>query len=219
MLDGLLGLMERLPISSVRLIIFNLEQQEELLRRKAFTVSELDGVARALKELELGSVQLGVLEKPKGHIDLITSLLNTEIRSSSPSDAIVFLGPQERYFDKAPDGALDTPRGYKPRFYSVQLRLGIRRARNQLWLRGRRLGCRAYSFAVQLHRTHRTIFRTLHHHAHGLRFGRDAESDGHLVSVAARRAASCVAADTATVSTSRQEYPCARSCWRRPATD
>lgn len=120
LLNGLLGLMERLPASSVRLIVFNLEQQEELLRREDFTVSELDDVAHALKELDLGSVQLGVLEKPKGHIDLIASLLNSEIRSSLPSDAVVFLGPQERYFDKAPDGALDTPHGNKPRFYSVQ---------------------------------------------------------------------------------------------------
>jgi hypothetical protein len=118
--DGLLGLMERLPTSSVRLIVFNLEQQQEVLRREDFTVTELDDVARALKDLELGSVQLGVLEKPKGHIDLITSLLNAEIRSPSPSDAVVLLGPQERYFDKVPDGALDTPRGNKPRFFSVQ---------------------------------------------------------------------------------------------------
>jgi hypothetical protein len=118
--DGLLGLMERLPTSSVRLIVFNLEQQEELLRRENFAVSELGDVARALKELELGSVQLGVLEKPKGHIDLISSLLNAEMHSSSPSDAVVLLGPQERYFDKVPNSALDTPRGNKPRFFSVQ---------------------------------------------------------------------------------------------------
>lgn len=51
--DGLAGLMERLPTSSVRLVIFNLEQQEELLRRENFTVSQLDSVARTLKDLEL----------------------------------------------------------------------------------------------------------------------------------------------------------------------
>jgi hypothetical protein len=113
-------LMERLPTASVRLIVFNLEQQEELLRRDAFTVKELDSVALALKKLELGTVPVDVVQRPKGHIDLLTSLLNAEIRSRSPSDAVVFLGPQERYFDKIPDGALDTPRGNKPSFFSVQ---------------------------------------------------------------------------------------------------
>lgn len=118
--DGLVGLMERLPTSSVRLIIFNLEQQEELLRQENFTLSQLDSVATALKDLQLGSVHVGVLAKPKGHIDLITKLLNAEIRSSSPSDAVVVLGPQERYFDKVPDGALEVLRGTKPLFFAVQ---------------------------------------------------------------------------------------------------
>lgn len=118
--DGLLGLMERLPAASVRLIVFNLEQQKELLRREDFTVKELNGVALALKELELGLVQVDVVQRPKGHIDLLTSLLNAEIRTPLPSDAVVFLGPQERYFDKIPDGALDTPRGKKPNFFLVQ---------------------------------------------------------------------------------------------------
>jgi hypothetical protein len=118
--NGLIGLLERLPTSSVRLIMFNLELQQELLRRDNFTLNDLDSVAEILKGLELGAVRLDVLEKPKGHVDLLTRLLNDEIRSASPSDAVVFLGPQERYFDKVPYGALDAPGGNQPRFFSVQ---------------------------------------------------------------------------------------------------
>jgi hypothetical protein len=118
--NGLIGLLERLPTSSVRLIMFNLEMQRELLRRENFTFSDLDRVAEVLKGLELGVVQVDVLEKPKGHVDLLASLLDDEIRSPSPSDAVIFLGPQERFFDTAPYGALDAPSGNQPRFFSIQ---------------------------------------------------------------------------------------------------
>jgi hypothetical protein len=118
--NGLIGLLERLPTSSVRLIMFNLELQRELLRRENFTFSDLDSVAQVLKGLELGVVRVDVLEKPKGHVDLLASLLNDEIRSASPSDAVVFLGPQERYFDKVLYGAPDAPSGNQPRFFSIQ---------------------------------------------------------------------------------------------------
>lgn len=118
--NGLVGLLERLPTSSVRLIVFNLEQQRELFRQEKFTLSDLGLVARVLKGVDLGSVQLDVLEKPTGHIDLLTNLLNREIRSADPSDAVVFLGPQERYFDKVPNHLLDAPRAGRPSFFAVQ---------------------------------------------------------------------------------------------------
>src|SRR5579864_445801 len=118
--NGLIGLLERLPTSSVRLIMFNLELQRELLRRENFTFSDLNRVDGVLKGLELGVVRLDVLQKSKGHVDLLASLLNEEIRSPSPSDAVVFLGPQERYFDKVPYGALDARSGNQPRFSSIQ---------------------------------------------------------------------------------------------------
>jgi hypothetical protein len=118
--NGLAGLLERLPTASVRLVMFNLQLQRELLRRENFTLGDMQSVTEVLKGLNLGAVRLNVLEKPKGHIELLAGLLNSEIRSTPPADAVVFLGAQERYSDKVPDGVLDAPSGDRPHFFSVQ---------------------------------------------------------------------------------------------------
>jgi len=52
---GLLSsLLERVPTRSVRLVIFNLDQQKILLRQDAFAPNALGRVAQALNGTELG---------------------------------------------------------------------------------------------------------------------------------------------------------------------
>ncbi len=124
---GLLSsLLERLPARSVRLVIFNLDQQKTLLRQDGLTPGTLNRVAQALNGLELGRVDYHVLQNPQGHVDLLAGLMNQELRAETPSDVVVILGPATRYLDRVPPAALEEPRGAAPQFFNFQFRPYLR---------------------------------------------------------------------------------------------
>ena len=122
LLGTLSSLLERVPTKSLRLVVFNLEQQKEIFRRDVFTAESLDQVTQSLNELELGSVDYAVLKNRRGHIDLLADLMNQELDAEEPSDEVVFLGPRTRFSDKVPQTAVEKPRGAGPRFFYLQLR-------------------------------------------------------------------------------------------------
>jgi hypothetical protein len=120
---GLLSsLLERVPARSVRLVVFNLDQQKTLLRQDAFAPGALDLVAQALNGTELGLVDYHVLQNRHGHLDFLAGLMNLELRAEAPSDVVVILGPQTRYVDKLPQAALENPHGAAPQFFNLQFR-------------------------------------------------------------------------------------------------
>jgi hypothetical protein len=120
---GLLSsLLERVPAHSVRLVIFNLEQQKTLLRQDAFAPDALGRVAQSLNGVELGRVDYHVLQNPHGHVDFLAGLINQELRAETPSDVVVFLGPETRYGDKVPQAALEEPHGAVPQFFNLQFK-------------------------------------------------------------------------------------------------
>lgn len=127
LVGSLAALLERIPARSVRLVLFSLDRQKELYRKDDFTVDYMDQVEQALSELELDSVDYAVLQKPKGHVDLLAELVNRELRDGNPSDAVVFLGPSARYGDRVPRGALDRIAAI-PRFFYFQYHPLFRRA-------------------------------------------------------------------------------------------
>jgi hypothetical protein len=120
LLGSLSSLLERLPARSVRLVVFNLDQQKEFFREDSFTLDELDQVAQSLSELQLGKIDYHVLQNRRGHLDLIADLVNREIHADDPSDAIVFLGPSARFTDKLDQSALKRPDSLSPRFFYFQ---------------------------------------------------------------------------------------------------
>jgi hypothetical protein len=123
LLLGTLGsVLERVPVESVRLVVFNLDQQRELFRDDNFQARRFPRVAEAMDQLELGLVDYRVLQKPRGHIDLLAQLVKQEVEAPSPSDVVVFLGPMSRYVDRIPDEALERPAGAAPRFFYLQYR-------------------------------------------------------------------------------------------------
>jgi hypothetical protein len=126
LVGSLAALLERLPARSVRLVVFNLDQQKELYRQDDFSVAAIDQVAQAMNDLELSSVDFKVLQKPKGHIDLLADLVNRELAADKPSDAVVFLGPSTRYEDKLPRSALERLASI-PKFFYFQYRPFLRR--------------------------------------------------------------------------------------------
>jgi hypothetical protein len=127
LLMGSLGaLLERLPVRSIRLVVFNLDQQKELYRKDEFSLPSLDEVWQSMSRLELDAVDYQVLQKPKGHIDLLTDLVNREARAATPPDAVLFLGPSARYEDKPSRDALSQA-GTLPKFFYFQYRPFLRR--------------------------------------------------------------------------------------------
>ena len=122
LLGTLSSLLERIPVRSVRLVVFNLDQQKELYREESFGQQALWQVSRSLGGLELGRVDYGVLRNRGGHLDLLADLVNAELGAKEPSDVVVFLGPQARTSDKVPREELERPQTAIPRFFYVQYR-------------------------------------------------------------------------------------------------
>jgi hypothetical protein len=120
---GLLSsLLERVPARSVRLVVFNLDQQKILLRQDALAPNALGRVAQSLNGLELGRVDYHVLQNPQGHVGLLAGLMNQELHSETPSDVVVILGPETRYVDKLPPTALEEPHGAVPQFFNFRFK-------------------------------------------------------------------------------------------------
>jgi hypothetical protein len=51
----------------------------------------------------------------------MADLLNREIQAQPPSDVVLFLGPETRYFDRVPQESLEKPAGRGPQFYYFQI--------------------------------------------------------------------------------------------------
>ena len=115
------SLLERLPVRSVRLVLFNLDQQKELYRKEGFLLRDMAQVSQAMTNIELGLVDFQVLQNKRGHVDLLADLVNREIEAQPPSDVVLFLGPQTRYFDRVPQASLEKPAGHGPEFYYFQI--------------------------------------------------------------------------------------------------
>jgi hypothetical protein len=92
----LAALLERVKARKVRLIVFNLDQQKELLRREDFTTADIDRVTRALDDLQVATVDYKVLRDPKGGVNMLAGMLDAELRGTSAGDAVVVLGPEAR---------------------------------------------------------------------------------------------------------------------------
>jgi hypothetical protein len=122
LLGTLSSLLDRVPTSSIRVVVFNLDQQRELFRRDHFGSDGFVAVARALNELELGLVDYHVLQNHRGDANLLAALVRQEVNAPEPSDVVLFLGPLARQIEKMPDEALERPSSPTPRFFYFQYR-------------------------------------------------------------------------------------------------
>src|SRR5579872_2835582 len=126
LLGSLASLLESVPARTVRLVIFNLDQQKELFRRDVFTPDDFDQAAQSLSGLQLQLVDYSVLKNARGHIHLLADLLNEQLNTPDPSDAVIFLGPAARYFDKLPQASLSEPSNESPRFFYFEYKPYVR---------------------------------------------------------------------------------------------
>ena len=122
LLSSLAAAIERLPLRSVKLIVFSLDQQREIYADDDFQPSDFGAVATALSRVELGVVDYEVLRNSRGHVDLLTGLIAESVNDKG-SDAVLFLGPKPWQFDKVYRDELPPPAEAKhaPFFY-IQFR-------------------------------------------------------------------------------------------------
>ena len=121
LLSSLASLIERLPLRSARLVVFNLDQQREIYRTEDFEPPDFTRVSRALSELELGVVDYDVIKNRRGHVDLVAELIGEALEQKS-SDAVVFLGPKPKQFDKVQRSLLPERSPGQPPLFYVQFR-------------------------------------------------------------------------------------------------
>jgi hypothetical protein len=119
LLDSLSSLLRQLSYSSVRVVAFNLDQQREIYRHDDFGQAQFGGLARALRNLELGTVSYKTLERKRGWADLLLGMLQEEARATPASDAVVFLGPSARFDDKVPHEMLTSYNESTPRLFCL----------------------------------------------------------------------------------------------------
>jgi hypothetical protein len=120
LVSSLASLLEALPARSVRVVVFNLDQQKELFRQDDLTPDAFDQVAQSTSNLQLQLVDYRVLQNRRGHISLLADLINQELGASEPSDKVIFLGPTSRFYDKLPEAALEQPAATTPQFFYFQ---------------------------------------------------------------------------------------------------
>ena len=119
-LDALTALLEHLPTTSVRVVVFSLEQQKEVLRLDGFKPSDMNQIAGAIAALPQATIDVNVLKNPRGHVDFLAGMIRRELEAADPVDTIVFLGPTSRYWDKFPKDALSREGKSHPRFFYVR---------------------------------------------------------------------------------------------------
>ncbi len=102
LLGSLSSLLRRVPVASVKLVAFNLDQQQEIFRDEDFDRTGFFRLSMALSKLELGTISYQKLERHTGWEDLLCGLIRTEAEVRKPSDAVVFLGPTNRMNQRIP---------------------------------------------------------------------------------------------------------------------
>jgi hypothetical protein len=119
LLGALSSLMHQAGATTVKLVVFNLDQQREVFRQDAFSLRDLDQVSRAIYSLQLGLVDYKTMlgQKPAG---LLGSLVKGEMQAANPADAVVFLGPRGRAEAPPAKDALPAPAAGMPRFFYVE---------------------------------------------------------------------------------------------------
>ncbi|HWF45630.1 MAG TPA: hypothetical protein VG168_01385 [Bryobacteraceae bacterium] len=119
LLDSLYSLLKETPCSSVQLIAFNLDQQQEVFRDNRFGRLGWYALEERLRELELGKVSYNVVSHPDGWSNLLAQLVNEQIGAPQPPDLVVFLGPTTR-LHKKPILPLAVRKPEAPEFFYVE---------------------------------------------------------------------------------------------------
>jgi hypothetical protein len=125
--EALLGilssLLEKLPGTAVRLAVFDLDQQREVLRQDNFTLKDMAKAAHAADDLEHWVVTVRELQEQPGKWGLLANLIRREINEPEQSDVILFLGPRIGSAGEMPAHFLEIEKRAEERFLYLQYSL------------------------------------------------------------------------------------------------
>jgi hypothetical protein len=118
LLNSVVAILEQLPAQSVRLVAFNLDQQAVIFRKEGFQPSHMNELQSALQQLELGKVDVQILQHGGKATDLLAGLLAAEMGDATTADALVVMGSRARAFGAAaPETLNKLPATGPPIFY------------------------------------------------------------------------------------------------------
>lgn len=118
------SLLERLPGTRIRLVIFDLDQGKETLRQDGFTLKDMGKAAHAANNLDHWTVTVGELQEQRSPWALLERLMQSEIYAQKQSDAVLILGPRMEPFEKMPAHLFPKrEKDAKPPLFYMQYRL------------------------------------------------------------------------------------------------
>lgn len=128
--------LRQVPCASVRLRAFNLDHEEEVLSQDQF---DADGFAQISRAVHGGGGPPGTVsahrlqvQQQKGGLGMLVDYVNKELAAIHPSDAVIILGPQSTYSEKASPRSLKGL-GTRPLpFYYFEYSPGLRRKRSRV---------------------------------------------------------------------------------------
>jgi hypothetical protein len=119
----LASLLEKLPGTTIRLVVFDLDQQKETLRQDGFTLKDIEKAAHAANSTNHWVTTVQELQDRPGRWGLLAQLIRREIDAPGPSDAVLFLGPRIGPLGLMPAHLLDNEKASAQRFFYLQYRL------------------------------------------------------------------------------------------------
>jgi hypothetical protein len=122
LLTILSSLLKGLPEANVRVVVFNLDQQQELFSKDGFTAADLTAIAHAGDAVGRWKVESEVLQNPSGMWDLLENLESRETHAKPPPDTIVFLGLPVTRKETMPLSMTQPRPANAPRFVYLQYR-------------------------------------------------------------------------------------------------
>jgi hypothetical protein len=120
LLGILSALLEQFPGTAVRLVVFDLDQQREILREESFTLADMHKAAHAANDLEHWAADYHDLQNQPGQRGFIARLIDSEIHAQVRADLVLFLGPRVGTAEKMPREWLRAEAGARERFLYLQ---------------------------------------------------------------------------------------------------
>jgi hypothetical protein len=96
------ALLERLPGTEVRLVVFDLDRQSESLRRDRFTLADMPKAVHAVDDLEHAVVSVGELQNQPGRWDMLRNLIESEANGQNSADVVIFIGARTATTERIP---------------------------------------------------------------------------------------------------------------------
>ena len=117
LIGAMTGILEQVPVKSLRVVAFNLDQQKELYRNEAFEPGQFEKLEQALMPIQLGTVDINVLKNKSGYVDLLAGMISQELHAADSSETVIVLGPPSRLQDSVRSGVIEENPANGPRFF------------------------------------------------------------------------------------------------------